>query len=87
MGIDLGTSRSAVSASNGQQHVIESYVGWPVDMVARKVLKKDMLVGSEAVANRALLGRELLKLNRVDEAIEQLTAAVACPSVTSTSAN
>lgn len=55
VGIDLGTSRSAVSASNGQQHVIESYVGWPVDMVARKVLKKDMLVGSEAVANRSML--------------------------------
>ena len=55
VGIDLGTSRSAVSASNGQQHVIESYVGWPVDMVARKVLKKDMLVGSDAVANRSML--------------------------------
>ncbi len=55
VGIDLGTSHSAVSASNGQRHVIESYVGWPVDMVARKVLKKDVLVGTEAVESRTML--------------------------------
>ncbi len=55
VGIDLGTSRSAVSASNGQRHVVESYVGWPVDMVARKVLKKDVLIGTEAVENRSML--------------------------------
>ena len=36
VGIDLGTSRSSISASNGARHVVESYVGWPVDMVARK---------------------------------------------------
>lgn len=55
VGIDLGTSRSAVSASNGQRHVVESYVGWPVDMVARKVLKQDVLIGGEAVKNRTML--------------------------------
>ncbi len=55
VGIDLGTSHSAVSASSGQRHVIESYVGWPVDMVARKVLKKDVLVGTEAVESRTML--------------------------------
>ena len=55
VGIDLGTSHCAVSASNGQRHVIESYVGWPVDMVARKVLKKAVLVGTEAVDNRTML--------------------------------
>ncbi len=55
VGIDLGTSHCAVSASNGQRHVIESYVGWPVDMVARKVLKKDVLVGTEAVDSRTML--------------------------------
>ena len=32
VGIDLGTSRSSVSASNGERHVVDSYVGWPVDM-------------------------------------------------------
>ena len=55
VGIDLGTSHSAVSASNGQQHVIESYVGWPVDMVARKVLKKEVLIGTEAVDSRTMV--------------------------------
>jgi len=55
VGIDLGTSRSSVSASNGQRHVVESYVGWPLDMVARKVLKKAVLIGSEAIQNRTML--------------------------------
>lgn len=55
VGIDLGTSRSSISASNGQRHVVESYVGWPLDMVARKVLKKSVLVGREALDNRSML--------------------------------
>lgn len=55
VGIDLGTSRSAVSASNGQRHVVDSYVGWPVDMVARKILKRSVLVGREALENRSML--------------------------------
>src|SRR5215210_4659415 len=55
VGIDLGTSRSSISASNGQRHVIESYVGWPLDMVARKVLKKPVLIGREALENRSML--------------------------------
>lgn len=55
VGIDLGTSRSSISASSGQRHVVESYVGWPLDMVARKVLKKPVLVGSEALQNRSML--------------------------------
>ncbi|HEV2851533.1 MAG TPA: rod shape-determining protein [Thermoanaerobaculia bacterium] len=55
VGIDLGTSRSSISASNGQRHVVESYVGWPLDMVARKVLKKPVLVGREALENRSML--------------------------------
>ena len=55
IGVDLGISRSSVSASNGQRHVIESYVGWPVDMVARKVLDKDVLIGNEALENRIML--------------------------------
>jgi rod shape-determining protein MreB len=55
VGIDLGTSRSSISSSNGQRHVIESYVGWPLDMVARKVLKKPVLIGREALENRSML--------------------------------
>ena len=55
VGIDLGTSRSSISSSSGERHVIESYVGWPLDMVARKVLKKPVLVGSDALQNRSML--------------------------------
>jgi rod shape-determining protein MreB len=55
LGIDLGTSRSSVSASNGERHVVDSYVGWPLDMVARKVAKKSVFVGQEALENRSLL--------------------------------
>ena len=55
IGIDLGTSRSAISASNGLHHVIDSYVGWPVDMVARKIVKKSVLIGREALDNRSML--------------------------------
>jgi rod shape-determining protein MreB len=55
VGIDLGTSRSSVSASNGERHVVDSYVGWPVDMVARKVVQKPILVGRDALDNRSML--------------------------------
>jgi rod shape-determining protein MreB len=55
VGIDLGTSRSSISTSEGQRHMVESYVGWPVDMVARKILKAPVLVGREALANRSML--------------------------------
>lgn len=55
VGIDLGTSRSAIAASNGERHVVESWVGWPVDMVARKVVKKPVLFGHEALENRPML--------------------------------
>ncbi len=55
LGIDLGTSRSSISASNGQRHMIESYVGWPLDMVARKMLRKEVLVSTEALENRTML--------------------------------
>ncbi len=55
VGIDLGTSRSSISASNGERHVIDSYVGWPLDMVARKIVKKTILIGREALDNRSML--------------------------------
>src|SRR6202022_3745176 len=55
VGIDLGTSRSAISASNGERFVVDSFVGWPADMVAKKVLKRTVLIGHEAVTNRTML--------------------------------
>lgn len=52
IGIDLGTSRSAVAASNGNREWIESYVAWPRDFVAQKLLGERILFGEEAVKNR-----------------------------------
>lgn len=52
VGIDLGTSRSAVASSSGKRKVVESYVGWPKDFVARKMLGKHVLFGEEALEHR-----------------------------------
>ncbi len=61
VGIDLGTSRSAVSTSKGNRKWVESYVGWPKDFVARKLLGQRVLFGEEALAHRLslLLSRPL----------------------------
>ncbi|HSM50201.1 MAG TPA: rod shape-determining protein [Thermoanaerobaculia bacterium] len=77
VGIDLGTSQSAIAASNGERHVVDSFVGWPVDMVARKVVKKPVLVGAEALENRTLLDlHRPLEQGLVKEGSEKDLAAV-----------
>ncbi len=55
MGIDLGSSRTSVSASNGVRETVASYVGYPKDVVAKKLLKKDVLFGDEALEKRLSL--------------------------------
>jgi rod shape-determining protein MreB len=55
LGIDLGTSRTSVSASNGVRETVLSYVGYPKDVVSMKLLKKDVLFGDEAVQKRLSL--------------------------------
>lgn len=55
LGIDLGTSRTSVAASNGVRATVASYVGYPKDVVSRKALKKDVLFGDEALQNRLAL--------------------------------
>jgi rod shape-determining protein MreB len=55
VGIDLGTSRTSIAASNGERHTLWSYVGYPKDVVARKLLKRDALFGREAVDKRLSL--------------------------------
>ncbi len=49
IGIDRGTSRTSVAASNGTRETVWSYGGYPRDFVARKRLGKDVLFGKEAV--------------------------------------
>ena len=48
VGIDLGTSRSAIAASNGVRTCLDSYVAYPKDVISRKALGKDKLFGAEA---------------------------------------
>src|SRR5512135_3296875 len=55
VGIDLGTSRSSISASNGTSQWIESYVGWPKDFIASQVVGKPVLFGADALQNRLSL--------------------------------
>jgi rod shape-determining protein MreB len=55
LGIDLGTSRTSVAASNGIRQTVASFVGYPKDVVSRKLLKKDVLFGEEAIKNRLSL--------------------------------
>lgn len=77
VGIDLGTSQSAISTSNGGHFVVDSYVGWPVDMVARKVVKKAVLIGAEAIENRSVLDlHRPLEQGLIKEGSEKDIAAV-----------
>lgn len=55
VGIDLGTSRSSIAASNGIRAVVPSVVGWPKDSIAKKLLKVPVLVGQDAMNNRLCL--------------------------------
>ena len=55
LGIDLGTSRTSVTASNGVRETVASFVGYPKDTVSRKLLKADVLFGDDAIKNRLAL--------------------------------
>lgn len=55
VGIDLGTSQTVISASNGVRDVVESFVGYPSDLVSRKLLERDVLFGRDALKNRLSL--------------------------------
>ena len=55
-GIDLGTSRSSISAANGVRKTVESYVGWPKDAVsAKKFGGQEIIFGKQALDNRLSL--------------------------------
>jgi rod shape-determining protein MreB len=77
VGIDLGTSRSVVAASNGNRKWVESYVGWPKDFVAKKMLGKRVLFGSEALEHRLALDlTRPLRNGIITEGTERDEAAV-----------
>lgn len=77
VGIDLGTSRSVISASNGSRKWVDSYVGWPKDFVAKKTLGKRVLFGADALEHRLSLNLSRpLQNGVIKEGTEQDEAAV-----------
>jgi len=53
VGIDLGTSRTSITTSTGVRTTVWSYVGYPEDHVARKLLGgRDRVFGEEALKHR-----------------------------------
>lgn len=77
VGIDLGTSRSSISASNGTREWIESYVGWPRDFISLQVVGKPVLFGSEALEKRLSLDLcRPLEHGVIKEGIEKSEEAV-----------
>ena len=55
IGMDLGTSRTAIAASNGVRESTPSLIGYPKDVVSQKLLGKDVLYGDEVIKNRLSL--------------------------------
>jgi rod shape-determining protein MreB len=56
VGIDLGTSRTAVSASNGTRETTFTAVGYPKDFISRKLFRgRRALFGEEAINKRTSL--------------------------------
>lgn len=77
VGIDLGTSRASISASNGSRHTVLSCVGYCKDVIGHKRLGKEILVGQDALENRLAL--ELvrpLKSGAIDTADPRCMTAV-----------
>ena len=55
VGMDLGTFKTSVIASNGNRAVAQSIVGFPKDHIARAALGRDVLFGSEVLDKRLSL--------------------------------
>ncbi len=55
LGIDLGTSRTAVVSSRGYRHIIRSVVGYPKDIIGIKMLGKTQAFGDEALQKKSAL--------------------------------
>jgi rod shape-determining protein MreB len=55
VGIDLGTSRTSVAASNGVRATVASVVGYAKDVVGQKLFGRSTLFGDEAIEKRMSL--------------------------------
>ena len=55
LGLDLGTSQSAIATSTGLKLNVASIVGWPKDFIAQNVVKKSIVFGDECIKHRTSL--------------------------------
>ncbi|HUV40669.1 MAG TPA: MamK family actin-like protein [Sedimentisphaerales bacterium] len=55
VGIDLGTSRASIAASNGVREVVPTYVGYPKDNISEELLGAEPLFGDLALKHRLSL--------------------------------
>ncbi len=55
IGLDLGTYETTIAASNGAIATTISAVGWPKDLVSRKMIKKEILFGEDALKHKLAL--------------------------------
>ncbi len=55
LGIDFGTSRTAVMSNRGYKKITRSIVGYPKDIIGIKFLGKAQVFGEEALKNRSAL--------------------------------
>lgn len=55
LGIDFGTSRTAVVSNRGYKKITRSIVGYPKDIIGIKYLGKAQVFGEEALKNRSAL--------------------------------
>ncbi|MDH5299689.1 MAG: rod shape-determining protein, partial [Desulfobulbaceae bacterium] len=55
LGIDLGTSRTAIMSDRGYRNIIPSVVGYPKDIIGVKMLGKTQVFGDEALQRRSAL--------------------------------
>jgi rod shape-determining protein MreB len=55
IGMDLGTFKTSVASSTGLRDVMHSAVGWPKDHVARTLIGRDVVFGSDLTHHRMAL--------------------------------
>jgi rod shape-determining protein MreB len=55
LGIDLGTSRTAIMSNRGVKELVRSVVGYPKDVIGLKLLGRPYVVGDEAYDLRSYL--------------------------------
>lgn len=55
IGMDLGTSRTAIACSNGVRESFPSLIGYPKDVVSHKLLNRDVLYGKDVIKHRLSL--------------------------------